>query len=66
MGERTLSVYITAERGNIAEVIISDDESGCSKTFYVGGYCTDDEKAKEMGYEIISWAEDAIKEVMEE
>lgn len=63
---RELSVFITTERGNVAEITITDNKTSEKKSFYVGGYNTDDEKAKQIGYEIISWAEIELKKEMEQ
>ena len=61
---RDMSVRIIVCRGNVAEITITDNETGEERTFYVGGYNTTDEKAKEIGYEIISWAEIELEKEM--
>ena len=63
---RTLTVTITPEHGCVAEIDITDMETSVGSTFYVGGYNTDDEKAMQIGYELIGWAEAEITKLMEE
>lgn len=63
---RTLTVDIVADHGNVAEIIVIDNETSSKATFYVGGDNTTDEVAKKIGYELISWAEWEIEKVMRE
>lgn len=63
---RTLTVTIEPEHGCVAEINIIDNETSDCAAFYVGGYNTDDEKAMQIGYELIGWAEAEIIKLMEE